>query len=171
MVRAAKDSDLLQGVAQGDEAALRTLFERYAPLLLARLLRRCEDRTLAEDAVQETFVVVWQKAESHTGEGPVGAWLWGIARRQLVNQVRSARPNSTATTPTNMTVDDDTDTVITRLDAEARLKDLEAPLRAVVQMVVIDDLTEAEASRRLGIPVGTVKSRLFRARRKLREKR
>ena len=84
MSRTADDRALLGAVARGDRGALRVLYGRHAPWLLIRLSRRCADRGLAEDVIQETFVAIWRKPQSYRGTGEVAAWIWGIAIRRLI---------------------------------------------------------------------------------------
>src|SRR5215468_7301330 len=70
------DATLLLAVAERDMGAFRTLYERHAGWLAIRLARRCNDRDLVADAIQDTFVA---------------AWLWGIAIRRLVSRLRTRR--------------------------------------------------------------------------------
>ena len=90
------DLILLGMVAEKDEAALREIVERHSPWLLLRLLRKTPDRDLAHEALHDTFVAVWKRPRSFRGDGDVGAWLWGIAIRQLVSRLRKRVPRSHA---------------------------------------------------------------------------
>src|ERR1700727_2923179 len=83
------DETLLLGVAERDMGAFRTLYDRHAGWLAIRLARRCNDRDLVADAIQDTFVAVWQRAQGVRGEGDIAAWLWGIAIRRLVSRLRA----------------------------------------------------------------------------------
>ena len=83
------DETLLVGVAERDIGAFRVLYERHAGWLALRLARRCNDRDLVADAVQDTFVAVWQKPRGFRGDGDIAAWLWGIAIRRLVSRLRA----------------------------------------------------------------------------------
>jgi len=85
------DETLLLAVAERDMGAFRTLYERHAGWLAIRLARRCNDRDLVADAVQDTFVAVWQRPQGFRGDGDVAAWLWGIAIRRLVSRMRTRR--------------------------------------------------------------------------------
>src|SRR3954464_13206325 len=82
------DREVLSAVAGGDRRALRLLYERHAPWLTLRLQRRCTDPDRVDDAVQDTFVAVWRGAARWDGSGEVGAWLWGIAIRRLIDSLR-----------------------------------------------------------------------------------
>src|SRR6478609_467912 len=83
------DETLLLAVAGRDMGAFRTLYERHAGWLAVRLARRCNDRDLVADAVQDTFVAVWQKPRGFRGDGDIASWLWGIAVRRLVSRLRT----------------------------------------------------------------------------------
>lgn len=83
------DETLLLAVADRDMGAFRTLYERHAGWLAIRLARRCNDRDLVADAIQDTFVAVWQKPQGFRGDGDIAAWLWGIAIRRLVSRMRT----------------------------------------------------------------------------------
>src|SRR6201992_3780438 len=83
------DETLLLAVADRDMGAFRTLYERHAGWLAFRLARRCNDRDLVADAIQDTFVAVWQQPHSFRGDGDIAAWLWGIAIRRLVSRLRT----------------------------------------------------------------------------------
>lgn len=164
------DATLLAGVATGDAAALRELHDRHAPWLSARLRGRCADPDLVEQAVQDTFVAVWRRPDGWRGEGPVPAWLWGIAIRRLLSHL-GRRPGRQRALAVELAPSAE-ERVLAELEHGAlgpALDALSPELRAVVQATVLVGLTTREASRLLGIPRGTVKTRLMRAKRHLRE--
>src|SRR6476659_8742289 len=82
---------LLAAVAQGHRDALAQLYARNAPWLQVRLARRCADQDAVAEALQDTFVAVWRSAGRWSGRGDVGAWLWGIAVRRLVDVIGHRR--------------------------------------------------------------------------------
>ena len=82
------DADLLAASAAGDRQAFAQLYARHAPWLLLRLGRRCPDRGLVDEVLQDTFVAVWRGAAKWDGRGPVAAWMWGISVRRLVDATR-----------------------------------------------------------------------------------
>ncbi len=69
------DETLLLAVAERDMGAFRTLYERHAGWLAIRLARRCNDRDLVADAIQDTFVAVWQRPQGFRGDGDIGQAL------------------------------------------------------------------------------------------------
>lgn len=166
------DTALLGAVAEGDATALRELYDRHAPVLAVRLRRRCSDPDLVADALQDTFVAVWKAAGRFRGDGEVAAWLWGIAIRRLISRLRG-KP-AVATVP--LRDQDEYEVAAEELvlagveygDLAGALEQLSPEFRAVIEATVLDGLTAREASRLLGIPVGTVKTRAMRAKAQLR---
>ena len=164
------DVELLAAIAGRDAVALRTLFDRHAPWLTARLGRRCADRDVVDDALQDTFLEVWRRPDRYEGRGEVAAWLWGIAIRRLIDGLRRRRapffehpgrdvePSAEEQVLLNVEYG----------DLGGALERLAPELRAVVQATVLDGLTTREAGKLLGIPAGTVKTRMMRARAQLR---
>jgi len=166
------DDSLLADVAAGDRPALRTLYERHAPWLVLRLSRRCSDPGLVEEVVQDTFVAVWRGAKRFRGEGDVAAWIWGIGIRRLIDRLRR-RPTVLLTlgepSPTVVSAEEEVLLGVEHGDLGGALNRLSPELRAVMQATALDGLSTREAGRLLGIPQGTVKTRLMRARQELRE--
>ena len=91
-VERGEDAALLARVSRGDRSALEQLYRRHASWMTARLESRCGDPDLADLALQDTFVAVWRSAGKFRGDGQVAAWLWGIAVRRLIDQLRKRRP-------------------------------------------------------------------------------
>jgi RNA polymerase sigma-70 factor, ECF subfamily len=166
------DDRLLAAVASGDRQALRTMYERHAPWLLLRLSRRCADPGLVEEVVQDTFVAVWKGADRYRARGEVAAWIWGIGIRRLIDRLRRRPAPMPVAAPSHDVVVSAEDQVLLGVehgDLGSALNRLSPELRAVIQATVLDGLTTKEAGRLLGIPQGTVKTRVMRARAELRE--
>ena len=170
------NSELLVAIADDQRDALRELYERHQPWLAARLTRRCSDSGMVAETVQDTFVAIWRSASSYDGRGDVGAWVWGIGIRQLLGRLRK-RSWPVALSPAEgqynasaMTVSAEEQVLlgVEHGDLAGALRQLSPDLRAVVQATVLDGLTTKEAGRLLGIPTGTVKTRMMRARIELR---
>ncbi len=129
--------------------------------------RRCNDRDLVANAVQDTFMAVWQKPQGFRGDGDVAAGLRGIAIRRLVSRLRR-RPDAVAVAVMGIgdTVPAAEDQVLLSVeygDLGPALARLSPEMRAVIQATVLDGLTAAEAARLLRMPVGSVETRLSRA--------
>jgi RNA polymerase sigma-70 factor (ECF subfamily) len=135
--------------------------------------QRCADPAVVADVVDDTFLVVWEKPGKYAGQGEVAAWLWGIAIRTLLHRLRprksvverlaSLRQDHTPSAEEAVLL------AVEHSDVGAALARLSPELVAVVQATVIDGLSTREAATLLGIPSGTVKSRMSRARSELRE--
>lgn len=170
------DAALVAAVADGDMGALRELYVRHGAWLHARLLRRCNDRDVVVEVVQDTFVALWQDARRFRHEGEVGAWLWGIAFRRMVSSLRKRKdivllPEWEGPAARQHVLPSAEDEVLLGVeygDLAAGLRRLSPEFRAVVQAVVLDGLTTKEAGRLLGVRENTVKTRLHRAKGQLR---
>ena len=169
------DRELLAAVSEGDRAAFRTLYDRHAPWLLTRLSRRCADPAAVDEVLQDTFVAVWRGAHRYRGQGEVAAWMWGIAIRRLIDHLRRRRTPLSILGDVGTHADTDPSAEervllgVEHGDLAGALHQLSPELRAVGQATVLDGLTTREAARLLGIPAGTVKTRMSRARTQLRE--
>jgi RNA polymerase sigma-70 factor (ECF subfamily) len=168
------DADLIHAMAGRDEGALRELYDRHATWIQARLARRCADRDAVAEVLQDTFIAAWDGASRFRGDGPVPAWLWGIAIRRLISRLR--RRHDVLLGPALLDHDEHEisaeEQVLLRLenvDVGTALARISPELRVVLQLTVIDGLNTREAAVLLDIPRGTVKSRLQRARATLRE--
>jgi RNA polymerase sigma-70 factor (ECF subfamily) len=165
------DKTLVVALAAGDHEAMRELFARHSPWIAARLRRTLPPHAV-EDVLQETFLATWRTAPSYRQQGAVGAWLWGIARRQaaLWNRVHGRSEEQLDGEISG--VDDDTSArVALRIDFEQAVEQLGpvgTPQRELVRLMFIEDRSVADIAACLGIPEGTVKSRAFGIRRHLR---
>jgi RNA polymerase sigma-70 factor (ECF subfamily) len=162
------DEDLIRAVAAADHVALRELFDRHAPWVAARL-RRALPVDAVEDVLQETFIAVWRGAGRYRSTGDVGAWIWGIARRQAALWLRKhGRPDPVLETGIS---EDAATTAIQRVDLQqalARLGPEGDEQRELVRLILVEDRAVAEVAGMLNMPEGTVKSRMHRVRRRLR---
>jgi RNA polymerase sigma-70 factor, ECF subfamily len=172
-LQSASDRDLISVVAEGDRGALHELFTRHQPWLAARVRQRCSDPEIVAEVVNDTFLVVWDKPRKYSGEGEVAAWLWGIAIRTLLHKLRPRKSvferlvqNRAEHVPS---AEEAVLLGVEHGDVGMALQRLSPELLAVVQATVLDGLTTREAAALLGIPSGTVKSRMSRARLELRE--
>jgi RNA polymerase sigma-70 factor (ECF subfamily) len=173
---AADDATLVRRVADGDCRALHALYDRHSRWLYARLLRRCNDREVVRDVLQDTFVALWQDARRWRGDGEVAGWLWGIAFRRLASRLRRRRevlllPDWDDVVPARATVPAAEDQVLLGVeygDLAGALRQLSPEFRSVVQACVLDGLSAREASHLLGVRENTVRTRLHRAKRQLR---
>jgi len=170
---ARSDDTLMVLVRAGDEMALRELYERHAPWLAARL-RRLLPASAVEDVMQETFLAVWRGAGSYRQTGAVGAWLWGIGRRQAAQWARKhGRPTLALHLMGERpgTQDDPATTALDRVEirqAFAALGSAGTANHELARQVLVEERPLADVAADFAIPEGTVKSRLHRIRRIMR---
>lgn len=166
------DQNLLGRVGSGDRGALADLYRRHSSLLAARLRHCGASVEETEDIVQETFLDVWKSAEAFRGESAVAGWLWGIARRKLSMLVRSEirlRDRQRRASGEKCSPSSEESELVDGLVAQQAFMALDSDLQMAFEAVVVAGMTTAEAADRLGIPKGTVKSRVFRARQIMRK--
>jgi RNA polymerase sigma-70 factor (ECF subfamily) len=165
------DEVLLAAIGEDDRGALTALYHRHAAWLTVRLTHRCADSDVVDVALHDTFMAVWRKPGAYRGSGEVAAWLWGIAVRRLIDELRR-RPALAYLPAIERMVVSAEDEVLVGLhhgELAGALDRLSPELLSVVQATVLDGLSTREAARLLRIPTGTVKSRNARARAQLRE--
>jgi RNA polymerase sigma-70 factor (ECF subfamily) len=167
------DEVLLSTVAQGDQAALRALYERHAAAMLRLIRRLTSDRSVAEEILQETWLAVWRSAAGFRGDSSVRGWLLGVARRQAHNHLRKSRPQladlaeAQNVPDPGPSVEDQVVREAERAELLAAVRMLPGHLREVLVLVLVEELAYPEVATVLAIPVGTVKSRMSHARKRL----
>jgi len=171
----------LSQTAAGDEAAFRKLYDAVSPHLFALLLRILKDQARAEEALQDVFVRIWQKADTYSVDrGKPLTWLLTIARYRALDLIRRQRPEDA------MPGDPDLESALL-VDKDGRGPDLDSEtdqaLEAVrvcmqrlqdeqrrsVLLAYYEGLTHSELADRLKTPIGTVKSWIRRGLLRLRE--
>ncbi|WP_435971194.1 RNA polymerase sigma factor [Streptomyces sp. Qhu_M48] len=163
----------------GDPSALGEAYDEHARVLYHYAFRVCGDRTAAEDVVSATFLESWRcRGKVHAEGGSLRPWLLGIATNIMRGSVREARRRDAALArmPERGVLPDFADDVLARMTdgeqvraARAALGKLRRREREVFTLVVWAGLDYAAAGEALGIPVGTVRSRLSRSRDRLRK--
>lgn len=154
------------------DAGMSALYDAHAGELFGFAFRALGDRGVAEDLVQEVFLRAWLRAETYRPElGPVRGWLFGIARNLAIDAAR-ARASRPTLAEDNAAETGSVDAGFERLEQRIVLAEALARLtsdhrRALVE-VAIRERTVGEAAAVLGVPPGTVKSRLFYALKALR---
>jgi RNA polymerase sigma-70 factor (ECF subfamily) len=194
---ATDDVAVVRRMAAGSEAALETLYDRYASAIFAAVYRLTSDRGTAEEVVQETFLALWNRAETFDpAAGSLAAWLHAIARNRTIDRLRAAgrRPSlvalSSAAAP-----DEDATQALERLVSDGSIVGGARPVagpeqafesagvqeaigtalasmpedeRTVILLAYQEELSQSEIAARLGWPLGTVKTRTRRALLRLR---
>ncbi|HEX4125849.1 MAG TPA: sigma-70 family RNA polymerase sigma factor [Tepidisphaeraceae bacterium] len=185
------DRELVDKIRRGDKAAFCTLVERHAQQLLGMAYSLVGDATDAEDVVQETLLETMRKLDSFEGRSTVGTWMRGILVFKASKLRRQRRrhqalplggdgttgpmagdrgdlpgPSVEAPPETGRTVA----AVDSRVDAAVMLQTLSTEHREVVVLRELQQMSYGEIAEILKIPIGTVESRLYRARQELKKK-
>jgi RNA polymerase sigma-70 factor (ECF subfamily) len=164
------DETLLQRVAGGDAAALAALYRRYGTRLFGFLQRYARDRMVAEEILQDTLLAVWRSAHQYAGQSSVRTWLFGIARRQAHNRLRVHRPEPAPLDTVAGWADPAPGPAEWAVASAQRAAIAEAfdllggQHREVLALAFAGRLPHRDVAEILGVPVGTVKSRLHHAR-------
>lgn len=174
-----EDGDLWGRAQSGDTAAFGALFDRYADAVYRYCFRRTGDWAVAEDLVSVVFFEAWRRRRDvQLRGGRLLPWLLGVATNVLRNQRRSLRRYRAALAriPPLSPERDFADDLAERVDAERAMRAVLAEVhrlpqgeQEVIGLCVWEGLTSGEAAEALGIPEATVRTRLFRARARLRE--
>jgi RNA polymerase sigma-70 factor (ECF subfamily) len=168
----------LGDVAKGDRAALQTVYRQTSAKLLGVCLRILEDRSEAEDVLQETYITVWNRAgafDPERGLSPI-TWLATIARNKAIDRLRStARGKSARPLEDAVEVADDAppaDLALEGSQTAAQLQrclgELEPKHALAVRTAFFEGVTYERLAERMGAPVGTMKSWIRRSLQRLR---
>jgi RNA polymerase sigma-70 factor (ECF subfamily) len=166
------DEDLLKLSAAGDRQAFLTIYDRYSPRVLGLLVKLLRDRTEAEDVLQDVMWELWRKADRYNPAlGTAAAWILMTARSRAIDAARRAkrweRSRSLARDAASRT---DSPPAPPRQDELSRLLDtLPEEQRTAVHLAFVRGFTRAEIAQITGAPIGTVKTRIALAVRRMSE--
>ncbi len=159
------DALLMQQIAAGDQAAFRELYDRYANRLYRYALLHLRSSDAAEDAVQETLLAVWRQPTRYRAASSLSSFLFGICHHKVVDLMRkSSKEQPLEALPEAAAAQSSPED---RLAAAEALQALPDEMRSVLILAFYVGLSYEEIARTLSIPVGTVKSRVFTARKRL----
>ncbi len=168
------DSAVVERFREGDDEAVRLVYREYGRLVYSVAMRVLGQRELAEEATQQAFVQAWRGAASFEGAKPLGPWLATIARRVAIDiHRREARRATSAIdeVPADhgalITLPPSADVIHDAWAVRAAIDDLPPDEHEVVRLQHLEGFSHSEIAERLGVPLGTVKSRAFRAHRRL----
>jgi RNA polymerase sigma-70 factor (ECF subfamily) len=171
-----RDVALLASMAGGDHAALKALYGRHSVRIFRFIMRSVNDRDTAEELMNEVFLEGWRNAGRFEGRSTVSTWLLAIAGNKAATHLRRRRnedPLDEATIATTPDPGIGPETATGKADEARAMRDCLAALspdhRAVVELTYYQERSIEEAAEILAIPVNTVKTRMFYARRRLAE--
>jgi RNA polymerase sigma factor (sigma-70 family) len=174
------DLELVRRVAARDAGGFETLYRRYAASIYGVALRVLRQTFLAQEVVQDTFVAVWNAPDAYDpSRGPFRAYLLSLAHHRAVDAVRReerlrdrerrANPDQGPGEDVMETVVEEADLVDRRRQVREALRALPEEQRRLVELMYFNGWTQTKIAEAEGIPLGTVKSRVFAAMRRLRE--
>ena len=172
------DAELVRRVLTGETAGFTPLVTRHRDRLFRFLLRRVGDRQAAEDLAQDTFVEAFRKLHTFRGDSQLSTWLMGIALNRARNYVNRDRAKALRHQPLESLAErrdpgrtpaEATTEKITLAALRQAIDGLAEDLRETLTLVAMEGHSYDEAARITGVPVGTVKSRVYAARGILRE--
>jgi RNA polymerase sigma-70 factor (ECF subfamily) len=168
------DVEVAERFRRGEDEAVRLVYREYGRLVYAVAFRVLGRRDLAEEATQQAFVQAWRAASSFNSTRPIGPWLATITRHVAIDiHRREARRAATALddVPAGhgslVTLPPSPDKLHDTWAVREAVDELPADEREVVRLQHLEGFSHSEIAERLGLPVGTVKSRSFRAHQRL----
>lgn len=178
--RAAADVALLDRLAAGDRAALALLYDRYSRPAYSLARRICVDELLAEDVVQEVFLAVWRDPAKYVADrGAFSSWLLTMVHHKAVDAVRREgvhrrrqvaldEETTDRLVPDTPGADVDAIGAVVARDVRTALGELPTEQRTAMMLAYYGGYTQREVAAIVGVPLGTVKSRMFAAAARLR---
>jgi len=167
------DDVLIVSIGKGDKRAMVSLFMRHNVRIHRFVMSLTGKSSIAEDVVSEVFLDIWRGAAEFSGRSNVSTWLLGIARNKTMSVLRR-RTETPLDYDAALELVDDMDDPEVVADRASRgavvrrcLMRLPPPLREVVDLIYYHEKTVAEVAEIVGIPPGTVKTRMFHARSRL----
>jgi len=164
------EQSVLAAALAGDERAFETIVRANVDAVYGHALRFFGDPSAAEDATQEVFVKVFRSLGSFDGRSALSTWIYRVTRNVCLDMARSGKRRPVPVDPGTLdapSVRDFADDVVDSRTVEAAIRTLPPEERDALGAVTLFGLSYQDASTALGVPVGTVKSRVFRARRAL----
>jgi RNA polymerase sigma-70 factor (ECF subfamily) len=166
------ETELLARVVSGDREAFDAIMRIHQDRVFSVCLRIMGDREQALDATQETLLTVFRKADQFEGKSQLGTWIYRIAVNTCYDQLRKSKRRASESLPDYVDPADPSaveavESAGLRPEIETALATLPPEFRSAVVLSDIEGMSMPETAEALGIPVGTVKSRVFRGRRLL----
>lgn len=166
------DQELLRRIAQSDQTAMRELYGRYHDPAFGFVMSRGADHAAAADVVHDTMLEVWRSASKYSGKSSVKSWMFAIARNKLVDRFRkSARLSLTDNIPEPPDDAPNPEAIAISLEEAERvrtcLEGLKEDHRTAIRLAFYEDLSYDEISEVEEVPVGTIKTRIFHAKKLL----
>ena len=170
----ASDEALIRAIAAGDQRAMHVLYVRHSVRVYRFVLRLTNDTSMADDLVSEVFIDVWRAARGFKAKSQVSTWLLAIARNKALSAMRARLDEQLDDEMTTAIAEpaDDAETTADKRDrcaiVQRCLSKLSPIHREVLDLVYYHERSVDEVAEIVGVPVNTVKTRMFYARKRMR---
>ncbi len=178
-VQPVPDAALVERIMAGDESALSILYDRYAGMLFAMLVRILRDTSAAEEVLQDLFLQLWRgAAKFDASRGSMPAWLLVIGRNRAISRLRGRERREVLEDPQEFSFESlpsstNLENEVSRMQLMAKLKvglaTLPSEQREALELAYFEGMTQTEIAARTGSPLGTVKSRVRAAMQSLKQ--
>lgn len=168
MIRMEPEDLHLRRACEGDPVAFTALIRSYDPQLRAYAYRILRDRVLTEDALQNAYISAFRAISRFRGDASFKNWMYRIVHNACIDLIRKRREELELFESVAI-VEDPATAGVARLDLIEAFDQMTAEHRAVLVLVDVEGLDYAEAAEIVGVPIGTVRSRLNRARAAMRD--
>ncbi len=161
------EEELVLLLQSKDQQAFSYLYDNYAAALNGIIYRMVENRELSEDILQEAFVKIWNNFSSYDmGKGRLFTWMLNITRNLTIDTLRSkgfkkqAKISSDEYSVSNLTEDNNAAERFDAMGLRKQLINLKPEQRSIIDLAYFNGYTQDEISKEMGIPLGTVKTRM-----------
>lgn len=164
------DNELVQKALQGDSTSYEALFERHRSAILGALNSRCKDDALSEDLVQEAFIKAYLNLEKFDSKYSFAGWLARIAQNLFIDYTRKSKNKKMQGSDELMQIPSGLNPEQSFISKEDNrrlnqaLESLSPAYRQIIELRFWQDLTYEQIAAKLNLPIGTVKTQIFRAR-------
>jgi RNA polymerase sigma factor (sigma-70 family) len=166
-------SQIVEMLHQSDKQVIAVIYDQYAPALYGVVVRIVQSEEIAQDVMQDAFVKIWKKGTTYDStKGTLFTWLLNITRNTAIDKIRSAGFRKSEK---NQNIDNHLHNKISNrgtnpdeIGVKELLNNLDDKYRDIIDMIYFRGFTQKEVSEELGIPLGTVKTRLRIGLRELR---
>ncbi len=156
------ESELVIQLKAKNEKALKYLYDHYASCMYGVALQILKNEELAQDALQEAFVKIWQNVQNYDStKGRLFTWLLNILRNTAIDKLRAKEAKYKAENLKNIAKKADNDTIKQSefIGIRELTEKLKSEHRVIIEMMYFEGYSQSEIAEKLGIPLGTVKTR------------
>lgn len=164
------NTNIIERLKNKDETALSTLYDQYSAALYGVIIRMCRDEQQAQNILQDTFLTIWNKSHQYDPEkGKFYTWSYRIARNKTLNFLRKENKLIQTDDFSVYTIENESESpTIDSLQMKGYLEELDDHHKRALELIYFNGLTHQEAHEEMGVPLGTFKSYVRQALKKLK---